>query len=162
MLNLLKSLASTSFATQAGIAARIVAKRTNLARISGKRRPDGAARAANMLVSARTGLRLALCRHHRPRERALVARRERPGAHDPSNLLVGVPVEVSLPSSAVRTAITVPRDALVIRQNHPYVLRVTGAGTVEELDVTPGAGIADVVEVSGPLAAGDRLVIRDA
>jgi len=60
----------------------------------------------------------------------------------------------------VRTAITVPRDALVIRQNHPYVLRVTGAGTVEELDVTPGAGIADVVEVSGPLAAGDRLVIR--
>jgi hypothetical protein len=26
--------------------------------------------------------------------------------------------------------------------------------------VTPGAGIADVVEVRGPLAAGDRLVIR--
>jgi RND family efflux transporter MFP subunit len=74
--------------------------------------------------------------------------------------LVGTPVEVSLPSSAVRTAITVPRDALVIRQNHSYVLRVTGAGTVEELDVTPGAGIADVIEVSGPLAAGDRLVIR--
>jgi len=26
--------------------------------------------------------------------------------------------------------------------------------------VTPGAGFADVVEVRGPLAAGDRLVIR--
>ena len=74
--------------------------------------------------------------------------------------LVGTPVEVSLPSAAVRTAVTVPRDAIVIRQNHSYVLRVTRANTVEELDVTPGAGIADVVEVRGPLAAGDRLVIR--
>jgi len=74
--------------------------------------------------------------------------------------LVGTPVEVSLPSAQVRTAFTVPRDALVIRQNHSYVLRVTRADTVEELDVTPGAGIADVVEVQGPLAAGDRLVIR--
>jgi RND family efflux transporter MFP subunit len=74
--------------------------------------------------------------------------------------LVGTPVEVSLPSAAVRTVVTVPRDALVIRQNHSYVLRLTGADTVEELDVTPGAGIADVVEVRGPLCAGDRLVIR--
>ena len=74
--------------------------------------------------------------------------------------LVGTPVEVSLPSAEVRTAMTVPRDALVIRQNHSYVLRVTRANTVEELDVTPGAGIADLVEVRGPLAAGDRLVIR--
>ena len=74
--------------------------------------------------------------------------------------LVGTPVEVSLPSAEVRTAVTVPRDALVIRQNHSYVLRVTRASTVEELDVTPGAGIADLVEVRGPLAAGDRLVVR--
>jgi RND family efflux transporter MFP subunit len=74
--------------------------------------------------------------------------------------LVGTPVEVSLPSSAERSAVTVPRDALVIRQNHSYVLRVTRANTVEELDVTPGAGIDDAVEVSGPLSPGDRLVIR--
>src|SRR6202049_3962841 len=74
--------------------------------------------------------------------------------------LVGTPVEVSLPSAAARTAVTVPRDALVIRQNHSYVLRVTRANTVEELDVTPGVGLADSIEVSGPLAPGDRLVVR--
>ena len=74
--------------------------------------------------------------------------------------LVGTPVEVSLPSAAVRTAVTVPRDVLVIRQNHSYVLRVKRANAVEELDVTPGAGIANVVEVRAPLAAGDRLDIR--
>jgi RND family efflux transporter MFP subunit len=74
--------------------------------------------------------------------------------------LVGTPVEVSLPSAAERTAVTVPRDALVIRQNHSYVLRVTRSNTVEELDVTPGAGMEDAVEVRGPLSPGDRLVIR--
>lgn len=74
--------------------------------------------------------------------------------------LVGTPVEVSLPSAAARTAVTVPRDALVIRQNHSYVLRVTRANTVEELDVTPGLGMEDSVEVHGALAPGDRLVVR--
>ena len=67
---------------------------------------------------------------------------------------------MSLPSAAVHTAVTVPRDVLVIRQNHSYVLRVKRANAVEELDVTPGAGIANVVEVRAPLAAGDRLAIR--
>ncbi len=76
--------------------------------------------------------------------------------------LVGTPVEVSLPSSIAHTAVTVPRDALVMRQNRSYVLRVTRANTVEELDVTPGAGSDDAVEVRGPLAAGDRLVVRGA
>ena len=74
--------------------------------------------------------------------------------------LVGTPVEVSLPGATQRNAVTVPRDALVIRQNHSYVLRVTRAGTVEELDVVPGAGVDDAVEVRGPLAPGDRLVVR--
>jgi RND family efflux transporter MFP subunit len=74
--------------------------------------------------------------------------------------LVGTPIEVSLPGATQRNAVTVPRDALVIRQNHSYVLRVTRAGTVEELDVVPGVGVADAVEVRGPLAPGDRLVVR--
>jgi len=77
-----------------------------------------------------------------------------------SQWLVGTPVEVSLPATEARTAVTVPRDALVIRQNHSYVLRVTRVNTVEELDVTPGVGTEDRVEVSGPLAPGDRLVVR--
>jgi RND family efflux transporter MFP subunit len=76
--------------------------------------------------------------------------------------LVGTPVEVSLPAAAARTAVTVPRDALVIRQNRSYVLRVTRANTVEQLDVTPGVGVADAVEVRGPLSPGDRLVVRGA
>jgi RND family efflux transporter MFP subunit len=77
-----------------------------------------------------------------------------------SEWLVGTPVEVSLPAAAARTAVTVPRDALVIRQNRSYVLRVTRTDTVEELDVIPGAGIDDSIEVRGALSPGDRLVVR--
>jgi hypothetical protein len=40
------------------------------------------------------------------------------------------------------------------------VLRITRSNTVEQLDVTPGDGIADAIEVRGPLAPGDRLVVR--
>ncbi|TLY74259.1 MAG: efflux RND transporter periplasmic adaptor subunit [Gammaproteobacteria bacterium] len=83
-------------------------------------------------------------------------------AFDKSDWLVGTPVEVSLPAAAARTAVTVPRDALVIRPNRSYVLRVTRANTVEQLDVTPGVAIADVIEVRGPVSPGDRLVVRGA
>jgi RND family efflux transporter MFP subunit len=76
--------------------------------------------------------------------------------------LVGTSVEVSLPSTTERTALTIPRDALVIRENHSYVLRVSHTNTVEELDVTPGIALADVVEVRGPVSPGDQLVIRGA
>lgn len=76
--------------------------------------------------------------------------------------LVGAPVEVSLPTDNARSAVTVPRDALVIRHNRSYVLRVTRNNTVEQLDVIPGVGMADGVEVRGPLAPGDRLVVRGA
>lgn len=76
--------------------------------------------------------------------------------------LVGTSVEVSLPSAAERTALTIPRDALVIRENHSYVLRVSHANTVEELDVTPGIALTDVVEVRGPVSPGDQLVVRGA
>jgi RND family efflux transporter MFP subunit len=76
--------------------------------------------------------------------------------------LVGTSVEVSLPSTTERTALTIPRDALVIRENHSYVLRVSHNNTVEELNVTPGIALADVVEVSGPVSPGDQLVTRGA
>ena len=81
-------------------------------------------------------------------------------AFERADWLVGTPVEVSLPTAPERRAVTVPRDALMIRQNRSYVLRVTRKNTVEELDVTPGVAIADLVEVKGALSPGDRLVVR--
>lgn len=81
-------------------------------------------------------------------------------AHD--GWLVGTPIDVSLPTAAEREALTVPRDALVIRQNRSYVLRVTAGDMVEEVEVAAGNALVDVVEVRGALTAGDRLVVRGA
>jgi RND family efflux transporter MFP subunit len=66
-------------------------------------------------------------------------------------------------SGRVRTVVPVGDD-----RSRQFEVRVSlgspewlvGTPVEVSLDVTPGAGIADVVEVHGPLAAGDRLVIR--
>ena len=81
---------------------------------------------------------------------------------DPALALVGSAVEVSLPEDDGGGALTVPRDALVQRQNQTYVMRVTPQDTAEPVPVTPGSAVGDRVEVQGALAAGDRLIVRGA
>ena len=75
---------------------------------------------------------------------------------------VGTAVEVSVPTGADRTAVVVPRDAIVIRQSHSYVMRVAHNGTVERREIESGSAVEDLVEIRNGVAAGDRLVIRGA
>jgi RND family efflux transporter MFP subunit len=75
---------------------------------------------------------------------------------------VGTAIEVSLPTGAERSAVVVPRDAIVIRQAHSYVMRVTREGTVERREVEAGSAVDDDVEVKSGVASGDRLVVRGA
>jgi len=83
---------------------------------------------------------------------------------DPAFALVGSAVEVALPetAAAAETALTVPRDALVRRQDRTYVIRVTGDNKAEQVVVAPGTSSGDLVEVRGALNIGDRLVVRGA
>ena len=83
-------------------------------------------------------------------------------ALDPALALVGSAVEVTLLESAGEESITVPRDALVQRQNQTYVMRVSAQNTAEQVPVAASAAAGDKVEVRGELAAGDRLVVRGA
>jgi RND family efflux transporter MFP subunit len=80
----------------------------------------------------------------------------------PSLALVGSAVEVSLPEDRGDEALTVPRDALVQRQNQTYVMRVTAQNTAEQVLVSAASAAGDKVEVHGALVAGDRLVVRGA
>jgi RND family efflux transporter MFP subunit len=73
---------------------------------------------------------------------------------------VGTAVEVSVPTGVERTAVVVPRDAIVIRQAHTYVMRVTQNGVVERREVDAGSAVEDLVEIRSGVAAGDRLVVR--
>jgi len=76
--------------------------------------------------------------------------------------LVGTAVEVALPESDGATALTVPRDALVLREAHTYVMRVKPDNTAERVEVRAGAARDALVEVTGELSPGDRVVIRGA
>jgi len=75
---------------------------------------------------------------------------------------IGAAVQVELPSGPAQRAVTVPRDAVVLRQGEAYVYRIGSGDTAERIAVTPGTGRADRIEVRGDLAAGDRIVVRGA
>lgn len=81
---------------------------------------------------------------------------------------VGVPVRVGLPaarSGAGATAggaVSVPRDALVLRRDATYVFVVGADETARRVVVEPGAGDGERIEVVGDLRRGDRVVIRGA
>ena len=76
--------------------------------------------------------------------------------------LVGSAVEVALPEDRGDEALTVPRDAIVLRQNQTYVMRVSEQNTAEQVLVSASNAAGDKVEVRGALNAGDRLVVRGA
>lgn len=76
--------------------------------------------------------------------------------------LVGTALEVALPETEGVAALTVPRDALVLRESQTYVMRVKADNTAERVDVKPGSARDTLVEVTGALAEGDRVVIRGA
>jgi RND family efflux transporter MFP subunit len=81
---------------------------------------------------------------------------------DPSLALVGSAVDVALPEDGGSEALTVPRDALVQRQDQTYVMRVSALNTAEQVPVLTATATGDKVEVRGALVAGDRLVVRGA
>ena len=69
-------------------------------------------------------------------------------------------MRVSLPQSGTRTAVSVPRDALILRQGSVYVYRLAADGTVERVDVETGIGNGTRIEVRGEVSPGDRVVVR--
>lgn len=73
---------------------------------------------------------------------------------------IGAAVSVELPSDQATNVLTVPRDAIILRQNDAYILRVTAESTVERVPVSTGIGSNGLIEVRGKVAAGDRVIVR--
>ena len=76
--------------------------------------------------------------------------------------LVGSAVDVALPEDSGDASLTVPRDAIVQRQDQTYVMRVSADNKAEKVPVTASSAAGDKVEVRGALSPGDRLVVRGA
>jgi RND family efflux transporter MFP subunit len=73
---------------------------------------------------------------------------------------IGSPVNIEVPTSAPLTVVAVPRDAVILRNDDAYILRVMPNGTVERVPVSTGIGSGGLVEIKGKVSAGDRVVVR--
>jgi multidrug efflux pump subunit AcrA (membrane-fusion protein) len=72
----------------------------------------------------------------------------------------GQAVRVAVPVSDRREVLAVPADALILRREGVSVFRIDGDGVAERIEVVLGAADGTMIEVTGNLEAGDRVVIR--
>jgi RND family efflux transporter MFP subunit len=82
-------------------------------------------------------------------------------AENPS-WVVGSPVRVALPNGDPRELLAIPRDAQELRGSEAFVLRVNQENMEEKIKVSTGIGLGSLIEVTGELSAGDRVVTRGA
>lgn len=73
---------------------------------------------------------------------------------------VGSALEVGLPERDATEALVVPRDAIAVRQNGHYLMRIRSDNTAERIAITSIATDGDLVTIDGPVSPGDRVVVR--
>ena len=71
-------------------------------------------------------------------------------------------MRVEIAPRNLRKVVTVPRDAVILRQGASYVMRVRADNTAERVAVNIGPGHENHVQIDGILRAGDRVIIRGA
>jgi RND family efflux transporter MFP subunit len=81
-------------------------------------------------------------------------------ALDSGSWPIGSPVVVELNGSRSQSVVTVPRDAVILRQGSAYVFRIGKDNKAERVPVQVGAGQDANVQVIGKINQGDRIVIR--
>ena len=73
---------------------------------------------------------------------------------------IGSAVRVDLPAARQSAGLMVPRDAVIVRADGAHVFRVGKGDVAERIAVRDGTGESEQVEITGSLAAGDRVVVR--
>jgi RND family efflux transporter MFP subunit len=73
---------------------------------------------------------------------------------------IGSAVRVDLPAARQSAGLMIPRDAVIVRADGAHVFRVGKGDVAERIAVRVGNGDSERVEVTGNLAAGDRVVVR--
>lgn len=79
-----------------------------------------------------------------------------------ASLLIGEAVTVELANSSNETALMVPRDALILRENNVYVYTLGADNKAIRVSVVPGHGKDEQISVQGALKVGDKIIIRGA
>ncbi|MCJ8318419.1 MAG: efflux RND transporter periplasmic adaptor subunit [Colwellia sp.] len=78
------------------------------------------------------------------------------------NWPIGLNFKTKVASGPSKEALTVPRDALVLRREGISIFRINKDNTAEKIRVTVGMAMDELVEVIGGVKAGDLIVIRGA
>jgi RND family efflux transporter MFP subunit len=78
----------------------------------------------------------------------------------PGQWMIGEAVTVDLPDNAASTVLSVPRDALVLRDQHVFVYTVSTENTAVKVPVKTLAGSGEHIAVEGDLSPGDSVVVR--
>ena len=71
-------------------------------------------------------------------------------------------VKVTVPIQATKNTLTVHRDALILRKDGTYVVKIDIDNKVHRLPVIVQNGTFDRVSIEGDLKAGDNVAIRGA
>lgn len=74
--------------------------------------------------------------------------------------VVGEAVRVELANGPSQTALTVPRDALILREQQAYVYRVGPDNIAHRVRVVTGNGAGSAIAVVGEIAEGDPVIVR--
>ena len=74
----------------------------------------------------------------------------------------GQSVRIAIPTAAARSAIVIPRDALVLRRDGTTVFRILEDNTAERIVVETGMAEGGYIEVIGDINPGDAVVTRGA
>ena len=75
-------------------------------------------------------------------------------------LAAGNTVQVLLPLGEPQRRLSVPRDALIIRAEGLYIVRINGQQRAERVPVKAGVADGDWIAVDGSVRAGDSVVVR--
>jgi RND family efflux transporter MFP subunit len=78
------------------------------------------------------------------------------------NWTVGQLVSVAVPIRTREVSLTIPRDALVLRNDGAFVFRINDDNVAEKVPVEIGDSSGDLIAVNGLLNEGDRVAIRGA
>jgi len=70
----------------------------------------------------------------------------------------GQGVRIAVPTAQAVKAVTVHRDAIVLRRSGAYLYRVNAENSAERINVTLGVASGDYIQVFGELALGERVV----
>jgi RND family efflux transporter MFP subunit len=71
-------------------------------------------------------------------------------------------VRLGVPSAEPIEVLAVPRDALVLRREGTTVFRILDDNVAERITVTTGLGAGGMIQITGGIKVGDRVVIRGA